>query len=127
MSKKSKIAKSVNSVTNSRVDSIAVRKLTNDVNEKYDWQTETLILDKYLVDESFYDHVKEQFQEIYPFLMIEDVFSPMELVGERFWFNLTPWGKRAAILCLKDYAMFNSSPLLDVTDEGSELSCFMLV
>ncbi len=126
MAKKSNNAKNANSATKGSADFEIVTKLTNDINEKYDSQVTVLILDKYSVDSAFYDQVKEQVLEILPALMIENVFSPMELVGETFWFNLTDWGKRAAILCLKDYAMFNNSLLVDVTDDGSELSCFML-
>lgn len=124
MAKKSDAKKSVTSAMKDSAIPMMASKLTNDLNQKYESKVELLILDKYIVDQAFYDKVKNQYLDISPALMVENDFSAMELVGETFWFNLTDWGKRAAILCLKDYAMSNDSSLVDVTIEGSEESCF---
>lgn len=124
MTKKSDAKKTATLVTKGSTIPMVASKLTNDNNEKYNNQVELLILNKYIVDEAFYDTVLNKYLEIRPALMIEKEFSPMELVGETFWVNLTDWGKRAAILCLKNYALLNSSSLKDITIEGSEASRF---
>ena len=86
-----------------------------------------IVLDKYTVEEDFFDAVEEQFSEIYSSLLDDVDYTPAEVVGELFWANLTDLGKRVAILCLKHLATEPDVPLVDLTCVDCGITRFAIV
>lgn len=85
------------------------------------------ILDKYVVPAELLDLVERQFCDIYPALLNDTTYTPMEIIGEVFWANLSNVGKRLSILCLKHLATEPDVPLVDLTCEDCGITNFAVV
>ena len=83
-----------------------------------------ILSNKFRVKTDFYESVKQQFNEIYPALLIGECYYARDLCGEAFLAELTSADKRMATLCLRHLAQQPGSRLIDSTCTDSIHSCF---
>lgn len=86
-----------------------------------------LLLDKFVVDTEFFDLVESEFQDIFPFLLVEVDYTPAELIGEPLWADLSALAQRQAIHCLQHLATLDDVPLCDVSCPCCGTTTFQIV
>lgn len=89
---------------------------------------EVMILSgKFKVETGYFEIIESRVKEILPFLLEGMAYTPLELIGEDLWADLTSFGQRQAVLCVKHLAMMPGAPLQEVEFSGSGLSTFQPV
>ena len=83
-----------------------------------------VLLDKFKVETEFFQFVASHLYEIYPTLLKYAEYTPLDLIGEPLWADLTGLAQRQAIFCLKHLATLPDSPLIDVSSPGCGLTTF---
>lgn len=83
-----------------------------------------ILLDKFKIETGFYELIKSAMTEIQPFLLPHVEYSPIELIGEPLWADLTSIAQRQGVLCLKHLATLPNASLLD--ESGCGISSFQL-
>lgn len=85
------------------------------------------ILDnRFCVDSSLYEDVKQRVEQVYPNLFAGHHYSPAELVGYSYWAGLTEQDRNVCVLILKDFALLDSSLISDwTTADGTRLAFFV--
>lgn len=85
------------------------------------------ILDnRFCVDSSLYEDVKQRVEQVYPNLFAGHDYSPAELVGYSYWAGLTEQDRNVCILILKDFALLDSPLISDwTTPDGTRLAFFV--
>jgi hypothetical protein len=81
---------------------------------------------KLKVHPDFYEVVDGNFEEILPFLLETAEYSPVDLLGEPLWTELTSVGQRQAIFCLRHMATLPGARLLELPSPGG-VSSFQIV
>lgn len=74
-----------------------------------------VLLDKFKVETEFFELVESEFYEIYPLLLEDAEYTPLDLIGEPLWADLTEIAQRQAIHCLKHLATLPGARLIDVS------------
>lgn len=74
-----------------------------------------VLLGKFKVETDFFELVEFAFNEIYPFLLAHAEYTPVDLIGEPLWVDLSGIAQRQAIHCLKHLATLPDARLIDVS------------
>ena len=93
----------------------------------FDNDAEVMILSgKFKVETGFFEIFESRLNDILPYLVEGIAYSPLELIGEDMWADITTLGQRQAVLSLKHMATLPGSQLREVEFSGSDLSTFEL-
>jgi len=86
---------------------------------------ETMVLvGKFTVHPQFFETIESRVTDILPFLLEGVTYSPVELIGEDLWRDITSLGQRQATFCLMHMATMPGAALREVGPSGSELTMF---
>lgn len=85
-----------------------------------------VLLDKFKVETDFFELVEFEFNEIYPFLLAHAEYTPVDLIGEPLWVDLSGLAQRQAIHCLKHLATLPDAGLIDVSCPDSGTTSFQV-
>lgn len=86
----------------------------------------TILLGKFTIETGFFEIFESRLNDILPYLVEGVAYTPVELVGEDMWADITILGQRQAVLCLKHMTTLPGSQLRQVEFSGSDLSTFEL-
>ena len=83
-----------------------------------------ILLGKFTVHPQFFETIEWRVTDILPFLLKGVAYTPLELVGEDLWNDITSLGQRQATLCLRHMARMPGAALRAVAHSGSDLTMF---
>ena len=85
-----------------------------------------ILLDKFKVDTEFFELVESRFEEIYPALLAHVDYTPVDLIGEPLWADLTGLAQRQAVHCLSHLATLAGARLFEHSPPGCGTTSFQI-
>ena len=83
-----------------------------------------VLLGKFTVHPQFFETIESCVTDILPFLLEGVAYTPLELVGEALWSDISSLGQRQATLCVKHMTTMPGAALREVARTGSDLTMF---
>ena len=83
-----------------------------------------ILLGKFTVHPQLFETIESRVADILPFLLKGVAYTPMDLIGEDLWRDITSLGQRQATFCLRHMATMPGAALREVAPSGSDLTMF---
>jgi hypothetical protein len=105
-------------ITRASKSKIQSTKTTVGSQPQLDEPTTIVLMDKVKVAIDNYELVEYEFTQFLPYLLPNAVYTPMDLIGEPVWAELSTVGQRQAIYCLQHMATLPNAQLLELPSLG---------